>query len=136
MDCPTFDDFPSAPCGSGRLYEVTRAAKLFAISIDAPLPDAPDGFFLYVFISRKRVGRWEWTADSRVIRQVMAAFRATTDGSYVPPQWEAPGGELAMIRPTIRDFLRHAMEHGRPDIGPEGAPPWVELYFPLDGFHP
>jgi len=131
MRCPTLDDFPSTSLGAGARYRVTERANLVAFPVEASLPHAPDGFYLYAFVEGDRVGRWEWTADSRVLRQVMQAFRATTSPDYVPPQWEAPGGERAMIRPTIADFLAHAMEHGRPDA-PEAEPPeWLTLHFPL-----
>ena len=136
MPVPTFDDFPSAPCGPGRLYRVTDSVDLAAFWLDAPLPHAPAGFLVYVLIEGDRVGAWEWCSGAQELHRVMRAFRATTSPDYVPPQWEAPGGELATIRPPIRDFLRHAMEHGRPDPSVPEPPSWLEEFFPLETGEP
>ena len=138
MSLPEFDAFPSEPYGPGRIYRVAKTTQVAVFRFDAPLPHAPDGgFLLYVFVEKKRrVGRWEWASGGPELRRVMEAYRATTSPDYVPPEWEAPGGEMAMIRPPIRDFVKHAMEHGRPDPPEKEPPEWLITYFPLEKEEP
>lgn len=123
---PSPAGFPFEPLGAGRLYRVTGRVSLAAFPVEAPLPHAPDGSYVYVFIEGQRVGRWEWTDRPEVFEAVMKAFRTTTSPDYVPPVRTAPGGEPAMLRPATVDLLQRTMTEGRPDP-PEPDLPIYEI---------
>ncbi|HSW29286.1 MAG TPA: hypothetical protein VLH75_07290 [Longimicrobiales bacterium] len=117
-------DFSSQ--GSARVYSVTKDTELVALRVDAPMPFAPDGSWVYVFVYRKRrVGRWDWARDETGIERIIEAYRTGTSPDYEPPEWRAPGGEEATLRPPIRDLVARAMEEARP--GPEPAKPRIRL---------
>lgn len=100
--------------GLTRVYPVTKDTELLALRVDVPLPFAPDGSWVYVFVYHRRVGHWQWALDEAGIESVIEAYRTATAPDYVPSDWVAPDGEPPMIRPPIRDLLARAMERARP----------------------
>ena len=105
-----------------RRLPLASDTELLAFHVEAPLPHAPAGAWVYVFVFRGwRVGRWDWCRDEGGVERIAAAYREATAVDYEPPEYEAPGGEPAMIRPPTQELVARAMEAERP--GPRPRPP-------------
>ncbi|MBW6457417.1 MAG: hypothetical protein K0A98_16165, partial [Trueperaceae bacterium] len=50
-------EIPHRPLGSGRAYQVSADTELLAFHVEAPLPHAPAGAWVYVFVFRGRARR-------------------------------------------------------------------------------
>ncbi|HSV91689.1 MAG TPA: hypothetical protein VLH81_01380 [Desulfobacterales bacterium] len=106
-----------------RRLPLASDTELLAFHVEAPLPHAPDGAWVYVFVYRsRRVGRWDWCRDEAGLERIAAAYREATARDYEPPEYEAPGGEPALIRPATQDLVARAMDAGRPGPSPLRPP--------------
>lgn len=130
----TFSDIESEPLGTGRLYQVTQEYRLAAFPVDAPLPHAPHGALVYVWLraGSKGVGRWDWTADPEAIGAIVRAFRRGTAPNYRPPDRRLPDGSYPMIRPTNENLLERAMDAARPGP-PLSERKVLQLHVSLEG---
>lgn len=121
MNLPTLEGFPHTDVPRGRLYRVNDHTDLAVFHVEAALPGAPAGFFVYAFVLAGRVGNWDWTADEQAIGRIAQSFRTATDPEYEPPDRRAPGGEAAQLRPPIENLVERAREAARPSSSP-GSP--------------
>lgn len=104
---------------STRRYQCNRGTELVAYRIDAPLPHAPDGFWVYTFVEKgRRVGTWDWAKDEAGLEKIAEAYRTATDPGYEPPPWTNADGEEPILRPPTRRLMERAMEAARPGPGP------------------
>ncbi len=111
------------------VYRLDAHTELVAFHVEAALPHAPDGFWVYTFVQRgRRVGSWDWALDEVGLERIAAAYQTATAPDYEPPDWTGPDGEAPMIRPPIRDLVARAMESARP--GPPPPEPRLRIVPP------
>lgn len=115
MDLPEFPGIDSEPLGPGRLYQVTKRFTIAAFPLDAPLPHAPGGSIVYLWINGgTRAGRWDWVYGPDDLLAIIQAFRTATSPDYEAPDRTLPNGSQPMIRPTCEDLVQKAIDRGRP----------------------
>jgi len=106
-----------------RRLQANADTELLAYHIDAPLPHAPDGFWVYTFVEKgRRVGTWDWARDEAGLEAIAEAYRTATSPDYVPEPWTNADLEEPMLRPPIRYLVERAMDDARPGPSPVVAP--------------